>query len=84
MATETVFGVFAVYKGVGDKLEVRPPATYPTAEKALAAARTFALVLGGAVAYSKVVDTESGASEDGMIIGRFGVMADRQLAAPAA
>ena len=50
---------------------------YPTAEKALAGARSYAALLGGAVAFSQVIDDETGASEDGVIIGRFGVMAPK-------
>ena len=77
MARTTTYGVFAVYKGFGNKLEVRPPAAFPTAERALAAARTFALVLGGAVAFSQAKDTGTGVTENGVIIGRFGVMAEQ-------
>jgi hypothetical protein len=39
------------------------------------AGEVFAGVLGGAVAYSRVYDREAGSAEDGVIIGRFGVMA---------
>jgi hypothetical protein len=33
-------------------------------------------MLGGAVAYSRVVDREAGTAENGIVIGRFGVFAE--------
>jgi hypothetical protein len=49
---------------------------FPSEEDARRAAEIFAEVLGGAVAFSRVVDRESGLAEDGVIIAKFGVMAE--------
>jgi hypothetical protein len=81
MARTTRYGVFAVHKGPDGKLTVRPPTAFQSAEHAIAAAKMFALVLGGAVAFSQAIDEDTGATEDGVIIARLGVMADTQEAA---
>jgi hypothetical protein len=73
----TEFGIFPVFRGLGGVLTVQPPVAYATEQQAIRAAEYFASVLGGAVAYSRVTDRESGTAEDGVIIGRFGVLADQ-------
>jgi hypothetical protein len=50
----------------------------PSEEEAMRAAAIFADVLGGAVAFSRIADRETGFAEDGIIIAKFGVMADAQ------
>ena len=72
----TEFGIFPVFRGLNGRLQVRPPVAYATEREAIRAAEYFAGMLGGAVAYSRVIDGEAGTAEDGVIIGRFGVFAD--------
>jgi hypothetical protein len=60
------------------RLQVKPPITYSSEQDALRAGEVFADVLGGAVVYSRVVDREAGTAENGVLIGRFGVMADKE------
>jgi hypothetical protein len=76
----TEFGIFPVFRGLSGRLQVRPPVAYATEQEALRAAEYFASILGGAIAYSRVIDREAGTAEDGVIIGRFGVLADPQQA----
>jgi hypothetical protein len=70
------FGIFPVFRGLDGKLQVQHRIPFPSEEDAMRAGEVFAGVLGGAVAYSRVTDTETGTAEDGVIIGRFGVMAE--------
>lgn len=69
------YGIFPVFRGLDGKLEVQHRIPFPSAEDAMRAGEVFAGVLGGAVAFSRVFDREAGTAEDGVIIGRYGVMA---------
>jgi hypothetical protein len=51
---------------------------FPSEDDARRAAEIFAGVLGGAVAFTRMADGETGAVEQGIIIGKYGVMAGRE------
>ena len=70
------FGVIPVFKAIDGKLSVQKEILFPTEADALRAGEVFAQVLGGAVAFSRVFDPDTGAKQDGTMIGRFGVMAE--------
>jgi hypothetical protein len=74
----TEFGILPVFRGLDGALQVQRPIKFPTEQDALRAGEVFADVLGGAVAYSRVVDREAGTSENGVIIGRFGAMRESE------
>jgi hypothetical protein len=76
MSRVTEFGIMAVFQRQDGRLTVQPQMLFPSEEDARRAAEIFAEVLGGAVAFSRVVDRESGIAEDGIIIAKFGVMAE--------
>jgi hypothetical protein len=76
MSRVTEFGIIAVFQRQDGRLTVQPQMLFPSEEDARRAAEIFAEVLGGAVAFSRVVDRESGLAEDGVIIAKFGVMAE--------
>jgi hypothetical protein len=70
------FGIMAVFQSEDGRLTVQPQMLFACEEDAKRAAEIFAEVLGGAVAFSRVVDRETGLADDGVIIAKFGVMAD--------
>jgi hypothetical protein len=72
------YGVFPVFRGLDGRLAVQPEMIFPSEEDAKRAAEIFAGVLGGAVAFSRVTDEEAGVVENGIIIGKYGVMAEAQ------
>jgi hypothetical protein len=72
------FGVIPVFRGLKGRLQPQRPIPFASARDALRAGWVFADVLGGALAYSRFVDREAGTAEDGVIIGRFGVMAKEE------
>ena len=76
MPRVTEFGIIAVFQRQDGRLTVQPQMLFPSEEDARRAAEIFAEVLGGAVAFSRVVDRERGLAEDGVIIAKFGVMAE--------
>jgi hypothetical protein len=73
------FGIIPVFRGLEGKLQLQRPIPFPSEAEAMRAGGVFAEVLGGAVAYSRVVDRDSGAVECGIIIGRFGAMVETGL-----
>ena len=75
MTTMAEYGVFPVFLKLDGGLAVQPQISFPSEADALRAAEIFAGVLGGAVAFSRIADRDSGRIEDGVIIGRYGVMA---------
>jgi hypothetical protein len=76
MARTAEFGVFPVFRGLDGNLAVQPEIIFPSEEDARRAAEIFAGVLGGAVAFRRMADGESGIVERGTIIGKYGVMAE--------
>jgi hypothetical protein len=78
MARTAQYGVFPVFRGLDGRLAVQPEMIFPSEEDAKRAAEIFAGVLGGAVAFSRMTDRETGTVEKGVIIGRYGVMAEKQ------
>jgi len=78
MARTAQYGVFPVFRGLDGHLAVQPEMIFPSEDDAKRAAEIFAGVLGGAVAFSRMTDRETGIVEKGVIIGRYGVMAEAQ------
>jgi hypothetical protein len=76
MARAAKYGVFPVFRGLDGSLAVQPELTFPSEDDARRAAEVFAGVLGGAVAFSRMADEETGTVEEGVIIGKYGVMAE--------
>ena len=76
MSTADEFGIIPVVQGIDGKLLVQKEVVFPTEDDALRAGIIFAQVLGGAVAFKRSVDIEAGVRGDGMIIGRYGVLAE--------
>jgi len=75
MATLQEFGIIPVARGLNGKLLVQREITFPSEEDAQRAGQVFANVLGGAVAFRRVCDREAGVVGQGVIIGRYGLMA---------
>ena len=59
------------------RLLVQKEIACPSEEEAKRADQTFANVLGGAVAFRRWDDPEAGIIGQGVIIGRYGVMAEK-------
>ncbi|MBV8962464.1 MAG: hypothetical protein JOY67_02910 [Hyphomicrobiales bacterium] len=78
MARVAEFGVIPVFRDRDGHLAVQPQMIFPSEEDAKRAAQIFAEVLGGAVAFSRVADREAGITEDGVIIAKYGAMAQAQ------
>jgi len=78
MARVAEYGVFPVFRGLDGHLAVQPEIIFPSEDDAKRAAEIFAGVLGGAVAFTRMADQETGVVEQGVIIGKYGVMAERR------
>ena len=78
MARVAEYGVFPVFRGLDGHLAVQPEIIFPSEDDAKRAAEIFAGVLGGAVAFTRMADEETGVVEQGVIIGKYGVMAERR------
>jgi hypothetical protein len=76
MATLSKFGIIPVFLGPDGKLAVQEEVALPSEEDAKRAGEVFAKVLGGAVAFRRMNDPETGTVDNGFIIGRYGVMAE--------
>ena len=74
----TRFGVFGVFLCADGTLKVHPPIAFESAAEATRAGEFLAGALGGAVAFSRGFDPRTGSAQDGVIIGKFGLMADRE------
>ena len=75
MAALDEFGVIPVARGPQGKLLVRKEIPFPSEEHAQRAGKLFADVLGGAVTFRRTSDRAAGIVGQGVIIGRYGVMA---------
>jgi hypothetical protein len=75
MATLHEFGIIPVARGLNGKLLVQKEITFSSEEEAQRAGQVFANVLGGAVAFRRMSDREAGIVGQGVIIGRYGLMA---------
>jgi len=73
------FGIIPVFRGLEGKLSVQKEISFPTEEDAKRAGEVFAEILGGAIAFRRMSDPETGLVADGVIIGRYGVMADEAV-----
>jgi hypothetical protein len=82
MTTSDKFGIFPVFRGLDGKLAVQKEVPFSSEEEALRAGRIFAEVLGGAVAFRRINDPDTGRVGQGVIIGKYGVMAEERLAHP--
>ncbi|SEE03985.1 hypothetical protein SAMN05444161_4694 [Rhizobiales bacterium GAS191] len=80
MARVTQFGVIPVFRGLEGRLAVQKEMRFSSEDEARRAGKIFAEVLGGAVAFRRVSDPETGAAEAGEIIGRYGILADAPIA----
>ncbi|MFI5015451.1 MAG: hypothetical protein ACHQAY_24205 [Hyphomicrobiales bacterium] len=76
MAGITQFGIIPVFRGIEGRLSVQREIHFSSEDDAKRAGKIFAEVLGGAVAFRRVSDLETGAKGQGEIIGRYGVLAD--------
>jgi hypothetical protein len=76
MGTSSRFGIIPVFRGLDGKLAVQKEIAFPSEDDAKRAGQVFAEVLGGAVAFRRVNDPETGIVGRGVIIGRYGVMAE--------
>jgi hypothetical protein len=76
MAQANKFGIIPVFRGLNGRLSVQKEIVFPSEDEARRAGEIFAGILGGAVAFRRASDPETGAVESGVIIGRYGVMAD--------
>src|SRR5579871_6038671 len=75
MAKVAEFGIFPVFITIEGTLSVQAEMLFLTEDEARRAAEVFAGVLGGAVAFRRMADRAAGLVEDGVVIGRYGVMA---------
>jgi hypothetical protein len=75
------FGIIPVFRGLDGKLLVQKEVAFDSEEDAKRAGQVFAEVLGGAVAFRRMNDPESGIVGQGVIIGKYGIMADQQTQA---
>ena len=76
MTTSNKFGIFPVVRSLDGKLLVQKEVAFPSEEEAKRAGQIFAEVLGGAVAFRRMNDPETGIIGQGVIIGKYGLMAE--------
>jgi hypothetical protein len=76
MDSSNRFGIIPVFRGLDGKLAVQKEIAFPSEDEAKRAGEVFAEVLGGAIAFRRVNDPEAGIVGRGVIIGRYGVMAE--------
>ena len=76
MATFNRFGIFPVVRSLDGKLLVQKEVAFPSEEDAKRAGRIFAEVLGGAVAFRRMSDPDTGIVGQGVVIGKYGLMAE--------
>jgi hypothetical protein len=76
MASLNKFGIIPVARGLNGKLLVQKEVAFSSEDEAKRAGKIFASVLGGAVAFRRVDDPDAGIWGQGVIIGKYGVMAD--------
>jgi hypothetical protein len=76
MSSFNDFGIIPVFRDLDGGLLVQKEIAFSTEEDAKRAGRVFAEVLGGAVAFGRVSDPEAGVIGQGVIIGKYGVMAE--------
>jgi hypothetical protein len=77
MPTLNRFGIIPVARSLQGKLLVQKEIACSSEEEAKRAGQSFAKVLGGAVAFRRQDDPEAGIIGQGVIIGRYGVMAEK-------
>ena len=77
MSAVTEFGIIPVARDLNGKLLVQKEVPFPSEEDAKRAGQIFAEVLGGAVAFCRMNDPDTGAVGQGVIIGKYGVMAEK-------
>jgi hypothetical protein len=77
MAIFNKFGIIPVARSLDGKLLVQKEVAFPSEEEAKRAGKIFADVLGGAVAFRRINDPDTGIVGQGVIIGKYGVMAEK-------
>jgi hypothetical protein len=82
MPTSNKFGIFPVFRGLDGKLTVQKEVPFSSEEEARRAGRIFAEVLGGAVAFRRMNDPDAGVVGQGVIIAKYGVMAEERSEPP--
>ncbi|SEF01087.1 hypothetical protein SAMN05519104_7717 [Rhizobiales bacterium GAS188] len=68
----TKFGVLPIFRGLGGKFTPQRVVQARSADEARSMAGIFALVMGGAIAFSKRGDPESGQWDEAVIVGYRG------------
>src|ERR1700732_4676010 len=77
MAAFNKFGIIPVARSLDGKLLVQKEVAFSSEEEAKRAGQIFADVLGGAVAFRRINDPDTGIVGQGVIIGKYGVMAEK-------
>jgi hypothetical protein len=73
---DTKFGIIPVVRSLDGKLMVQREIPFPSEEMAMRAGQACANIVAGAVAFRRVNDPDTGIAGQGVIIGKYGVMAD--------
>jgi hypothetical protein len=73
----TMFGIIPVARSLDGKLIVQKEVAFPSEEDARRAGKIFAEVLGGAVAFRRINDPDTSIVGQGVIIEKYGVMAEK-------
>jgi hypothetical protein len=68
MGMVTKFGVLPIFRGLGGKLSPQRVVQARSADQAKSMATTFAMVMGGAVAFSKHGNPDSGQWDEAIIL----------------
>jgi hypothetical protein len=76
MAGTNKFGIIPVFRGLNGKLAVQKEITFASEDDAKRAGKIFAEVLGGAVAFRRAIDPDVGIVGQGVIIGKYGILAE--------
>jgi hypothetical protein len=77
MAPLNKFGIIPVFRGPNGKLAVQKEVAFPLEEDARRAGQACADYVGEAVAFRRTNDPDTGIVGQGVIIGKYGVMAEK-------
>ena len=76
MATFTKFEIIPVARSLDGKLLVQKEVAFPSEEEAKRAGEACANIVAGAIAFRRVNDPDTGLFGQGIIIGKYGIMAE--------
>ncbi|MFI5015989.1 MAG: hypothetical protein ACHQAY_26945 [Hyphomicrobiales bacterium] len=76
MATFNKFGIIPVVRSLDGRLMVQREIAFPSEEIAKRAGQACANIVGGAVAFRRINDPDTGIVGQGVMIGKYGVMAE--------